>query len=139
MGLPEPNGEPTLLPVMANERARQLRREMTEAERKLWLRLRDWRPAGYHFRRQAPLGSFIADFACLHARLVVELDGSQHTEEVAEDTRRTAYLAEHGFRVLRFWNYQVFSELDDVLETIWLALTSPQPLDTDSAPQGPDA
>jgi very-short-patch-repair endonuclease len=97
---------------------------MTEAERKLWLRLRDWRPAGYHFRRQAPLGPFIADFACLHARLVVELDGSQHVEQVAEDSRRTAYLAEHGFRVLRFWNNQVFSELDDVLETIWLALTN---------------
>ena len=105
---------------------------MTEAERKLWLHLRDWRPAGYHFRRQAPLGHFIADFACLHARLVVELDGGQHTEQVAEDSRRTACLAEHGFRVLRFWNHQVFSELDDVLDTIWLALTSPHILDSHS-------
>jgi very-short-patch-repair endonuclease len=105
---------------------------MTEAERKLWWRLRDWRPAGYHFRRQAPLGPFIPDFACLHASLVVELDGGQHTEQVAEDSRRTAYLAEHGFRVLRFWNHQVFSELDDVLDTIWLALTSPDILDSPS-------
>jgi very-short-patch-repair endonuclease len=74
---------------------------MTEAERKLWLRLREWRPAGYHFRRQAPLGPFIADFAC-----------------------------QHGFRVLRFWNNQVFGEFDGVLETIWLALTAcpPPPL-----------
>jgi adenine-specific DNA-methyltransferase len=128
-GLPELNPRFTLLHVMANERARQLRREMTDAEQKLWWRLRDWRPAGYHFRRQAPLGPFIADFACLHAGLVVELDGGQHTEQVAEDSKRTAYLAEHGFRVLRFWNYQVFSELDQVLDTIWLALTSPHTLD----------
>jgi very-short-patch-repair endonuclease len=79
------------------------------------------------FRRQAPLGPFIADFACLDARLVVELDGGQHADQVVEDSQRTAYLAEHGFRVLRFWNNQVFTELDDVLEAIWLALTSPQP------------
>jgi adenine-specific DNA-methyltransferase len=107
---------------------------MTEAERKLWLRLRDWRAAGYHFRRQAPLGSFIADFACVHARLVVELDGGQHMEQVAEDSMRTAYLAEHGFRVLRFWNYQVFTELDAVLDTIWLALTSPHRLEFFQSP-----
>jgi very-short-patch-repair endonuclease len=134
--LAELTEERTLLHRMANQRARQLRREMTEAERKLWLRLRDWRPAGYHFRRQAPLGPFIADFACLHASLVVELDGGQHTEQVAEDSRRTAYLAEHGFRVLRFWNNQVFTELDDVLETIWLALTSAHTLDPPGQPWG---
>jgi hypothetical protein len=93
---------------------------------------------GGGIRNSEPLntgGPFIADFACLHARLVVELDGGQHTEQMVEDSRRTAYLAEHGFRVLRFWNHQVFSELDDVLETIWLALTSPHTFDRLSLPE----
>ena len=122
---------------MANDRARQLRRDMTEAERRLWWRLREWRPAGYHFRRQAPIGPFIVDFACLRAGLAVELDGDQHAAQLGQlghDGRRTGYLAAHGFRVLRFGNLQVFHDLDSVLETIWLALSSGPP--TPALPRG---
>jgi very-short-patch-repair endonuclease len=106
---------------MANERARQMRREMTEAERKLWWHLRR-RDLEGRFRRQVPLGEYIADFACLEARLVIEVDGGQHVEQQTYDTARTAWLESQGFRVLRFWNHEVFTELNNVLETIWLAL-----------------
>ncbi len=106
-------------------RARAFRRNTTEAERELWWHLRRKMPLSEtHFRRQVPLGPFVADFACLTHRLIVELDGSQHArdEAVARDAERSAYLAERGFRVLRFWNGQIFTEIDQVLDTILAAL-----------------
>src|SRR5713226_1125458 len=91
------------------DRARRMRREMTDVERKLWGLLRDRRLADAKFRRQLPIGNFIADFCCLDRRLIVELDGGQHAEQEAADASRSRFLAEEGFRVLRFWNEQVLS------------------------------
>src|SRR5207302_1132207 len=109
---------------LAIEQARELRRDMTNAERKLWLRLRRKRLDGHRFRRQVPLGPFIVDFACLAARLVIEVDGGQHAEQVERDTARNAWLESRGFRVLRFWNFQVLQETESVMAAIWMALTN---------------
>jgi very-short-patch-repair endonuclease len=97
--------------------ARDLRVRMTEAESRLWLRLRRRELRGWRFRRQHPVGPYIVDFACLDAGLVVELDGSQHLLS-RSDARRDACLRRKGFRVLRFWNDEVLVRLDDVLEAI---------------------
>lgn len=107
---------------MPNERARALRREQTDAEAKLWWRLRAGKLPGYWFKRQVPLGPYIVDFACLKAGLLVEVDGGQHADQVERDDRRTTWLESQGFRLLRFWNHQVLLETDDVVETIWIAL-----------------
>jgi very-short-patch-repair endonuclease len=100
--------------------AKTLRANSTDAERKLWSRLRDRRLLGFRFVRQQPIGPFIADFACREADLVIELDGSQHAEDdaVQYDARRTAILAEHGYQVLRFWNTDALLHTDGVLELI---------------------
>ena len=91
-------------------RARALRACMTEAERKLWFALRDRRFAGFKFRRQVPIDRFIADFVCFEARLVIEVDGSQHAGSM-QDRWRDRWFAANGFRVLRFWNNEVLSNL----------------------------
>lgn len=104
--------------------ARRLRRDATDAERRLWLRLRD-RGLGAKFRRQQVLGRFVVDFACLEHRLVVELDGGQHAESAA-DRGRDAWLATQGFRVLRFWNPEVMANIDGVLAVIQDALAQPR-------------
>ncbi|WP_096353916.1 endonuclease domain-containing protein [Variibacter gotjawalensis] len=103
-------------------RARRLRRDMTAAERKLWQHLR--RRPDAHFRRQATLGSYFADFACHTHRLVIELDGGQHATQVARDGLRDAYMSAHGYRVLRFWNNEVSGNLDGVLAVIAAALSA---------------
>ena len=105
-----------------NDYARTLRNDATEAERLLWDRLRRRQLSGVKFRRQRPIGSYICDFACLEAGVIVELDGSQHAGQAPYDARRDAFLRSHGFRVLRFWNGSVFSEIDAVVETIFEAL-----------------
>ena len=97
---------------------RQLRNSATDSERALWQRLKGRQLDGCKFRRQHPYGDFILDFVCLDRMLVVELDGSQHAETVECDTRRTRALEAAGFVVLRFWNNQVFGEIDGVLEVI---------------------
>ncbi|HTV71008.1 MAG TPA: DUF559 domain-containing protein [Rhizobiaceae bacterium] len=99
------------------EFARTLRREMTEAEYKLWQELRSRGLERIKFRRQLPIGEYIADFACLDARLIVELDGSQHAGS-NYDVRRDAELKTRGFRVLRFWNDDVLREVASVCDTI---------------------
>ena len=104
------------------EFARELRRRSTDAERRMWFYLRDQRFSRYKFRRQAPLGDYIADFVCYKARLIVELDGGQHAAAKAYDARRDAWLRQQGFRVLRFPDNLVFKERDSVLEAIWRAL-----------------
>lgn len=105
---------------MANARARELRKSMTPQEVKLWAQLRKLRPQGFHFRRQAPLEGYILDFVCFEHRLIVEADGAQHGEEAGlrADTRRDAFWAVNGFRVLRFWNNEIDANLDGVVETI---------------------
>ena len=95
---------------------------MTDAEQRLWMRLRANQIHGYRFRRQVPIGRYVVDFACLKARLVIELDGSQHAQEVELDQRRTAWLASQDFRLLRFWDNDVLLQTDSVIEAIRVAL-----------------
>ena len=101
--------------------ARRLRRDGTDVERILWRALREKIPA-WKFRRQHPIGRRIADFACPARKLVIELDGSQHADTGLADARRSAELAERGYRVIRFWNNDVLDNLDGVLETVLRAL-----------------
>ena len=134
-------GEPPLSPLRAlavkrtppdgsTRRARKLRAEMTDAERRMWALLRtvfpDWR-----FRRQVPIRQYIADFASHRARLIIEVDGGQHNEEI--DAPRTAVLERDGYRFVRFWNNDVLANIDGVATLLTKALdeTSPQP---DSSP-----
>ena len=97
-----------------------MRTAPTDAEARLWQILRAKRLAGYKFRRQLPIDSYIADFACLRHRLIVEADGGQHGGE--RDARRDAYLKAQGFRVLRFWNNEIFTNEEGVLTVILSAL-----------------
>ena len=104
----------------ASNVAKTLRANSTDAERKLWSRLRDRRLLGFKFVRQEPIGPYIADFACREADLVIELDGSQHAEDevIRYDDKRTVVLAQHGYDVLRFWNSEALRHTDGVLEII---------------------
>ena len=106
--------------------ARELRANMTYPERILWSRLRANRIDGNKFRRQHALGSYVADFVCLKARLVIEIDGDTHDSESrqARDAHRTTYLEKLGFRVLRFYNHQMVDELEAVIETIFAEVRS---------------
>ena len=99
-------------------RARRLRRQSTDAERALWSQLRDRRLEGVRFRRQAPIGWYIADFVSHERKLIVELDGGQHAGRRAYDARRTRWLESRGYKVLRFWNDDVLLRLTSVLEAI---------------------
>ncbi|MSP43296.1 MAG: endonuclease domain-containing protein [Alphaproteobacteria bacterium] len=94
---------------MANKIARQLRQNQTRAEKALWRELRHLKSSGFHFRRQAPLGNYNADFACHAASLIIECDGGQHAHAAAleKDADRTIWLETQGYRVLRFWNNDV--------------------------------
>jgi very-short-patch-repair endonuclease len=105
-------------------RAQDLRRNATDAEKKLWRRLRALNLDGSHFRRQVPIGPYIADFACMAARLLVEIDGSQHGEDrnKAHDEARTRWLEKEGYRVLRFWNNDITGNMDGVVEAIYAAI-----------------
>jgi very-short-patch-repair endonuclease len=98
--------------------ARQLRSTQTDAERKLWNALRDRQVLNLKFRRQHPIGNYIADFCCIEKGLIVELDGSQHLERVKQDEERTKWLNEHGFQVLRFWNEDTLFGVEGVVEKI---------------------
>jgi very-short-patch-repair endonuclease len=95
---------------------------MTEAEKRLWYLLRRHNLLGNLFRRQAPIGSYIVDFACLKERLLIEIDGGQHGVQAEQDAQRTAWLERRGFRVLRFWNNDVLGNTEGVLEMIVRAL-----------------
>ena len=121
---------------MPNLRARELRWNMTEGEQKLWLLLRRKRLSGFRFRRQATIGPYIADFFCPKTRLIVELDGEPHTDEVQmrRDIARTRWLEAHGCRVIRFWNLDVFKHPTEVVETIYDALTHPPSGPSDHLP-----
>jgi very-short-patch-repair endonuclease len=113
--------------------ARRMRAQPTDAERVLWQRLRhDIAVAGSHFRRQALIGPFIVDFASRKAKLVIELDGGQHDLQRAADAARTRRIESAGYRVLRFWNNDVLSNLEGVLSEIQRAL----PPTPDPSPQG---
>jgi very-short-patch-repair endonuclease len=113
---------------MTTERARELRWNMTDAERRLWALLRRKKLAGYRFRRQAQIGPYYADFFCPKARLIIEIDGTFHGKEQGErDEARTHWLDANGCRVIRFWNKHVFMYPDRVVDTIYGELTAPLP------------
>jgi len=103
-------------------RAKQLHREMTPAEAKLWAHLRAHRMGGVHFRNQHAIGNYIVDFCAHRKKLIIELDGSQHLEQEEYDTERTEFLKTKGYKVLRFWNNDVMNDIDSVLTVIWNTL-----------------
>lgn len=109
--------------------ARRLRHEATDAERIFWHALRD-RLAPWKFRRQHPVGNHVVDFACPARKLAIELDGGQHADQIKIDERRSAELANHGYRVIRFWNNDVLENLDGVLDVVRQALEATPPLPT---------
>lgn len=106
-------------------RARRLRRDQTDAEALLWSRLRDRRLDGWKFRRQAPVDRYIVDFLCVDAKLVIELDGGQHT--ATTDEARTRVIEACGYLVIRFWNNDVLTNMDGVLLTIVDAMRAGTP------------
>lgn len=112
----------TRISPAAKLNSRSLRKQMTDAERKLWRHLRMGQVGGFKFRRQHPLGMYILDFVCLEAGLVVEVDGGQHAENAEQDKDRTDWLERQGLRVLRFWNNDVLRDIEGVKEAIWQAL-----------------
>jgi very-short-patch-repair endonuclease len=119
----------TVTSPMANARARSLRKSMSSAERKLWRGVRARRLDSARFRRQHPLGPFIVDFVCLEARLIIEVDGGQHTEDdhIASDACRDSWLVAEGHRVMRVSTTDVYTNLIGVLDTIWAALQETGP------------
>ena len=108
-------------------RARKLRRQQTDVETKLWMRLRDRQLNGAKFRRQHPIGPYIVDFCCPDRELIVEIDGGQHAEQASADQIRTNFLEAAGYRVVRFWNHEALEQMDAILEEIVRLLCDPHP------------
>ena len=102
---------------LLTDRAKSLRHDSTEAEKRLWSALRN-RRSGIRFRRQVVIGRYVADFCAAHPKLIVELDGGQHENQKRYDAARTRYLEARGYLVLRFWNTDVIARLDNVLTSI---------------------
>ncbi|WP_371396298.1 endonuclease domain-containing protein [Fretibacter rubidus] len=100
--------------------ARRLRRDATPAEVKLWAALRDFKPVGFHFRRQVPMGDYIVDFACHSAKVVIEVDGEHHALEPqkSKDVQRDHWLTEQGYRVVRYWNDDIMTNLDNLMDAL---------------------
>jgi very-short-patch-repair endonuclease len=113
--------------------AKKLRSNMTDAERRLWYHLRAHRFGGLKFKRQVPIGPYVVDFACVGRRLVLEIDGGQHVDSVS-DRSRDEFLRSRGFQVLRFWNNDVLSNTNGVLEVVLAQLTT-----SDSSTPSPGA
>ena len=107
--------------------SRQLRKNMTDVERLLWLKIRSRQLLGYRFRRQHPIKNYIVDFVCLDSKLIIELDGGQHIDQHDYDERRDKVLNQEGFEVLRFWNNEIIENLDGVLEVVCEHLPPSQP------------
>ena len=114
------------VPQKFRDRARQLRRQQTDVETKLWFRLRGRQICGVKFRRQHPIGPYIVG-CCPDRGLVVELDGGQHVEQASADQARTRFLESEGYRVVRFWNHEVLSQADAILAEIARLLSNPHP------------
>jgi very-short-patch-repair endonuclease len=107
--------------------AKELHRNMTPAESRLWARLRAHRMQGVHFRNQHAIGNYVVDFCAPRRKIIIELDGSQHLEQEEYDAERTAFLESKGYRVLRFWNNDVMNDIEGVLQAIAMALESESP------------
>ena len=116
--------------------AKALRSNMTDAERKLWYHLRAHRFMGRKFKRQKPLGNYVVDFVCMEEQLIIELDGGQHADAVEYDRQRDTWLRSQGYTVLRFWNNEMLSEPESVLERIRVALSVECPLPSPSPASG---
>jgi very-short-patch-repair endonuclease len=108
-------------------RAKELRQEMTNAEKVLWQRLRNHQLGGFKFRRQAPMGHFIADFYCAECKLTIEIDGDIHDLQAKQDKMRTEEMESFGYRVVRFRNKQVEKDIESVLKSILEACRLPSP------------
>ncbi len=104
------------------DKARLLRKNQTDVERLLWQHLHNRQLCNQKFRRQFPIEPYIADFVCLELKLIIELDGGQHADQVNYDEQRSLFLKQRGFKVLRFWNNEVIGNLTGVLEAIRLAV-----------------
>ncbi len=102
--------------------ARNLRKNQTDAEQILWLKLRNKRFLNYKFRRQFAIEPYIVDFVCLDLKLIIEIDGSQHIDQAYLDAERTLFLKQQGFKLIRFWNNDLFTQIESVLESIRLAI-----------------
>ena len=102
--------------------AKELRKNLTPAEEKLWVHLRGHRMGDVHFRKQHAIGNYIVDFCAPSQKLVIELDGSHHLEQEDYDKERTAFLNSKGYKVLRFWNNDVMNDMEKVLTVIWNVL-----------------
>ena len=111
----------------ARNRARSLRKAAPDAENRMWRLLRNRTLLPFKFRRQHPIGAYIADFVCLEQRLVIELDGGQHAEQQQYDSTRTAKLEVAGYRVLRFWDNDVLAKPQAILQAIYNELDWPSP------------
>ena len=114
-------------PLLERKTQRKLRRNMTDAELRLWRHLKSRQLRGFKFRRQHPFEDFVLDFVCLEAMLVIEVDGGQHESTAIADEARTKKLNDAGFRVLRFWNNDTLSNTEAVKESIWRALENCNP------------
>ncbi len=99
-------------------KAKQLRHHLTDPEQILWYHLRANRFYGHHFRRQYPIGNYIVDFCCVNKKLIIELDGDSHGDQVSYDLKRTSFLQLQGYVVLRYWNNEVMNNLDGILENL---------------------
>jgi very-short-patch-repair endonuclease len=119
----------------AGARARTLRQNTTEAEKRVWQILRSQQMNGYKFRRQVPIGRYIADFVCHEARLILEIDGGQHDRSSPQEAERSRFLQNEGYRILRFWNNEVLANLDGIHATIAAELGRITPTQT-LPPQG---
>ena len=115
------------LDAIIAHQAKVFRKDSTEAEKLLWPYLKAKRFRGYKFRRQEPIGKFIADFVCYEKKIIIELDGSPHLEQKERDRERDDWLKANGFRVLRFWNNELQDNLEGVLNIIREQLESPSP------------
>ncbi len=114
----EGTGSRTAMRKSSTEKARELRQKSTDAERLLWRFLRAKRFDGLKFRRQEPIGNYTVDFVCFDNQVIVEVDGGQHVKRKAEDEKRTRWLEEQGFKVLRFWNNDVLKNTEGVIRAI---------------------
>lgn len=115
--------------ALANENARALRKRLTPQEVKLWVKLRELKPLGFHFRRQAPIGRYIVDFVSFRSQVIIESDGGQHgmPDGARSDQVRDAFLQSQGFKILRFWNSDIDTNLTGVMESVLSALNGLPP------------
>ena len=122
IGLAQPRVGDDIIKLMnkLTNRAKELRKNLTPQEKKLWGLLRNHRYKGLEFRRQQPIGNYIVDFICRNKWLIIEIDGGQHNEikTIEYDKKRTKYLEEQGFTVLRFWNNDIDNNIEGVFEII---------------------